>query len=285
MQLYRGLPIITNKIAQDEREGIPHHLLDCVDLKYEPWRVSTFVRESQKVIWEIRSRGKQPILVGGTHFYTQALLFNGSLVECEQKPARAMDKRDDVTKADWAILDATNEEMFEKLKVVDPEMARRWHPNDGRKIRRSLEIWLQAGRKASEIYQEQKSVSFDTSDEAGVNSTGGNLSTSEPTLVFWLYAEFETLKKRLDSRVDDMLDAGLLEEAQQLFHYMHAQEEHGTVVDRTRGIWVSIGFKELEEYLSKRGSSTCSSKGIKTAYQAGVEAIKAHTRQYAKSQE
>ncbi|KAG0160431.1 hypothetical protein PDIDSM_7960 [Penicillium digitatum] len=80
MQMYCGLPIITNQIPIDERNGIPHHLLSCIDLDAEAWRIGLFKREALRVIDDIRTRGKVPILVGGTHYYTQAVLFKEQLV-------------------------------------------------------------------------------------------------------------------------------------------------------------------------------------------------------------
>jgi tRNA dimethylallyltransferase len=85
MQIYDGLPIITNKITVEEQQGIPHHLLGAVALDKEPWRVGVFKRKAGKIIKEIRSRGRTPILVGGTHYYTQSLLFNDTLVSDADK--------------------------------------------------------------------------------------------------------------------------------------------------------------------------------------------------------
>ena len=79
MQMYEGLPIITNKIPENERNSIPHHLLGTVSLASEPWTVPKFVHESQRIIQEIRSRGRLPILVGGSHYYTQALLLSNTV--------------------------------------------------------------------------------------------------------------------------------------------------------------------------------------------------------------
>jgi tRNA dimethylallyltransferase len=84
MQLYSGLPIITNKITVEERKGVPHHLLGCIDFGEPTWVVGTFVKRALSIIEEIRSRGKLPILVGGTHYYTQSLLFRDRLAETEE---------------------------------------------------------------------------------------------------------------------------------------------------------------------------------------------------------
>lgn len=74
MQLYRGLPIITNKVTSAERKGVPHYLLGFLDTR-EVWQVGRFVREAAKIIDDIRARGRLPILVGGSHYYVQSLLF------------------------------------------------------------------------------------------------------------------------------------------------------------------------------------------------------------------
>ena len=94
MQLYSGLPIITNKITVEEREGVPHHLLGCIGFGEPTWVVGTFVKRALGVIEEIRSRGKLPILVGGTHYYTQSLLFRDRLAETEEDGQDGGEKKD-----------------------------------------------------------------------------------------------------------------------------------------------------------------------------------------------
>jgi len=150
--MYAGLPIITNKITVEEQKGIPHHLLGVVGLDEETWRVGVFKRNAGRIIREIRERGKLPILVGGTHYYTQSLLLENELVEDPQKP----DLTPEEISKRFPILDASTEETLEKLREVDPRMADRWHPKDTRHIRRSLEIYLTTGKQASQIYDEQK---------------------------------------------------------------------------------------------------------------------------------
>ncbi len=155
MQMYKGLPIITNKISAEERRGIPHHLFDRIALDEETWWVGQFRKETNRVIREIRSRGKLPIVVGGTHYYITGLLFEDKLIHESSSPSRA-DGPEEGAETKFPILGATAEVMLEKLREVDPQMADRWHPNDIRKIRRSLEIYLTTGRRASDIYAEQQ---------------------------------------------------------------------------------------------------------------------------------
>ncbi|RMY00688.1 hypothetical protein D0867_11657 [Hortaea werneckii] len=284
MQLYSGLPIITNKITTEEQRGIPHHLLGCIGLQEPAWVVGTFVKRAVKVIEEIRSRGKLPILVGGTHYYTQSLLFHDRLAETEGETERDEDTAQDSTQH-FPVLDEPTEILLEELKRVDPVMAERWHPKDRRKIQRSLEIYLKTGKKASDTYAEQRTRKEEHRNEehtAKGESSGSNLRFS--TLLFWVHAEPEPLRNRLDSRVDKMLDAGLLDEVHTLEAHAEAEASAGSPVDETRGIWVSIGYKEFKPYTKALGSNNTSEKELARLKSDAVDRTKAATRQYAKRQ-
>jgi tRNA dimethylallyltransferase len=159
MQMYKGLPIITNQIPVHERHGIPHHMLACIELDQPSWRITRFKREALKIIQEIRSRGKTPILVGGTHYYTQAVLFHKTILPSDQELDAASD--DSAEEEKFPILEASTEEMLQKLREVDPVMAERWHPNERRKIRRSLQIYLQTGRRASDEEATHRDQQYD----------------------------------------------------------------------------------------------------------------------------
>jgi tRNA dimethylallyltransferase len=280
MQMYRGLPIITNQIPIDERNGIPHHLLSCVDLEAEAWRIGHFKREALRLIEDIRSRGKLPILVGGTHYYTQAVLFKDQLVgegsEEEEGPEPTNELSS--TSDKWPILDSSPEVLMEKLREVDPAMAERWHPRDARKIRRSLEIYFQTGRRASEIYAEQKLLK----NEAVLKDEG--LLRFDNTLIFWVHAEKDILNARLDSRVDGMIQQGLMTEAQTMFDYLQQKKSEGIEVDQTRGVWVSIGFKELASYFAAVQEAELNVEQLEELKKCSVESIRTATRQYGSSQ-
>lgn len=280
MQMYRGLPIITNQIPTDERNGIPHHLLSCIDLDTEAWRIGLFKREALRIIEDIRARGKIPVLVGGTHYYTQAVLFKDQLVGegVDDEGEREQLTEFSSTSKKWPILDSPPEVLLEKLREVDPVMAARWHPRDGRKIRRSLEIYFQTGRQASEIYKEQfaqKKIAMDQDE---------GLLRFENTLVFWVHAEKEILNARLDSRVDDMVKQGLMTEAHKMSDYLHEKASQGIEVDQTRGVWVSIGFKELAPYFKAIREGEASEKEIEDLKLHSLELIRIATRQYGTSQ-
>lgn len=275
MQMYKGLPIITNKISLEEQRSVPHHLLSNISLNEETWIVGVFKREANRIIQEIRNRGRLPIIVGGTHYYTKALLFNDSLVASDNETSTLSSAHDN--SIEHPILEDTTEAMRKKLQEVDPIMADRWHPKDRRKIRRSLEIFLTTGKRASDIYAEQqknKTANAVADDESG--------STVDP-LLFWVHAEKQTLRDRLDQRVEKMLEIGLMDEIIGMNDYMQARSKTGDPFDCTRGIWQSIGFKEFQPYLKAIEAGTTGDE-LERLRLDGLEKMKTATRQYAKYQ-
>ncbi|RAH57847.1 tRNA isopentenyltransferase [Aspergillus piperis CBS 112811] len=290
MQMYRGLPIITNQIPVEERNGVPHHLISCVELDEQPWFVGRFRSESLRLIDDIHARGKTPVLVGGTHYYTQAVLFKDQLLgedaTADDVPEEAEDRltedNDPKSSTKWPILDAPTEVVLQKLREVDPIMADRWHPNEARKIRRSLEIYFQTGRPASEIYAEQQRTKQAALTRDDSLTGAGHLRF--PTMIFWVHSEKETLNTRLDKRVDAMLEQGLMTEARQMSDYLQEKKAQGVFVDQSRGVWVSIGYKELAPYLEALHAGSVDEAELENLKKSGVESIKTATRQYAMSQ-
>ncbi|KAM0253094.1 hypothetical protein ACHAQJ_007416 [Trichoderma viride] len=266
MQLYDGLPIITNKISLEERRGIPHHLLGHIPLDHAPWDVENYKSEAAKIIREIRSRGNLPILVGGTQYYVDPLLFKDVILD---------DLQTDPSLS-FPILEEPTDVLLAELKKVDPIMAERWHPNDRRKIQRSLEIYLHTGTPASELYAEQEKRKAAAARES---------ESSQPweKLLFWVYSERETLTARLDSRVDKMLDAGFLNEVQELFDMKQNKAAQGQILNMTKGIWQSIGYKQFEPYMSAKeeGKDVADLEKLKSN---ALEEMKAATRRYASYQ-
>lgn len=304
--MYSGLPIVTNKIPEHERNGIPHHLIDQIGLGETPWTVNGFVEETSRIITGIRERGKVPVVVGGTNYYVFSLLFEEATLGVDpddsggrsdkgsDSEAEKVEMDDDVevavvenvdvtngntTTPDLSILDEPTDVVLAKLRELDPIMADSWHPRDRRKIQRSLEICLKSGRKASEIYEEQNLIRRQQS-----------ISTLEaPTLrykplIFWLEAEDAVLKDRLNTRVDVMVKEGLLDEVQELRAFADEATRKGVVLNKRKGIWIAIGYKELEPWLDARQNESTDLSKITSLKDAGVEDIKASTRQYAKRQ-
>jgi tRNA dimethylallyltransferase len=282
MQLYRGLPIITNKITEAERKGVPHHLLGCLDT-HDVWQVGRFVREAEKTIDEIRARGRLPILVGGTHYYVQSLLFphggdEGKDAAAEGEGEYAFPPIDVDLAQKYPILDAPTPELYEALKAVDPVIAARWHPNDRRKIRRSLEIYYSTGCKqtASEVYEAQRLARQSTT------TATSTAAQKHRNLIFWVHSDTEVLRARLDSRVGKMIASGMWEEIEEMLRLY--ESPLGSSTDLNQGIWQSIGFKEFLPYLQMRKSPSTTMKELEEAKLLAVENMKTATRQYARSQ-
>lgn len=294
MQLYRGLPIVTNKITSAEQCGIPHHLLGCIELDEEPWRVGQFKKKAEETIEEIRARGKLPVLVGGTHYYTQSLLFKGSSIESGSegegegegggKDSTAGGLSRDEINACFPILEGPTEEIYQKLQEVDPAMAERWHPKDRRRIQRSLEIFLTSGKRASDIYAAQKESRAQAENVAIEDSTTDPNTQLSETLLFWVHSDKEVLNTRLDARIGKMLASGLEEEVLSMERYIQDQAAQGTTLDRGRGIWVSIGWKEFADYLSALNTGSATSEELDRLRGLAVEKTQNATRQYARRQ-
>lgn len=267
MQLYAGLPIITNKITPDEQKGVPHHLLGHIPLSESPWDADTYAREAARTIAEIRARGNLPIVVGGTQYYVDPLLFRDIRLG-DEYPS---DERT------FPILDEPTEVILAELRRVDPPMANKWHPNDRRKISRSLEIYLRSGKPASVFYAEQAERKAESARESTEDAPAWE------NLLFWVYSEREVLKTRLDARIDKMLNAGLLDEVREVLAFKRSQEAVGHEVDMSRGIWQSIGYRQFEPYLDAvdEGKDQAEVENLKAA---GLEDMKSATRRYAQYQ-
>lgn len=273
MQMYRGLPIVTNKISLEEQRSIPHHLLGNISIEEDTWIVSLFKKEVSRIIQEIRDRGRLPIVVGGSLYYVNALLFEDSLVAKDKTPEPDVE----TSETQFPILNDTTEVIWKRLKEVDPVMADRWHPNDRRKIKRSLQIYLQTGRRASEIYAEQQEKrNMQTGSDAEVEAR-------PDALIFWVHSEAEVLKDRLDKRVDKMLELGLMDEIEEMNRYLQSRTQAGGIVDLTRGIWQSIGFKEFQPYLQARTDAVDDTEVEKSRLEC-LEDMKTATRRYARYQ-
>lgn len=239
--------------------------------------------------------------MGGTHYYTQSLLFqntqsSSTLPEAEGSETRGL-TRDEISR-NHPILNAPTEQLWARLNEVDPVMANRWHPNDRRRVQTSLEIYLLTGRRASEIYQEQRNGRSDetvigdlwsTQDGLAANKDQAEVHTTArcfrfPTLILWINVAPEFLQPRLDQRVHNMVQKGLLSEVQLLNNHLKSQVAQGNAVDRTRGIWVSIGFKEFEPYAAVSRSGDATEQELKKMQLEAIIRTQAATRQYAKRQ-
>ena len=250
MQMYKGLDQITNKHPIEERENIPHHVMNHVNWD-EQYYIHRFQKECNAAMEDCWNRGKIPIIVGGTHYYLQSTLFNnktiGSNEEFVKKEEDDGNTRSKMTKEQLKIIDSNdNELIFEKLKEIDPIIANKFHPNDYRRIKRALEVSFVRGVKASTIYEEQRK-----------DSLNSGTSLKYDTLFFWIYSEMEELDQRLDERVDKMMLNGGVKELIDLYKFYLEEKRRGneSVEKMDVGIWQVIGFKEFLPYLEKNGTN------------------------------
>lgn len=191
MQVYRGLDIGTAKITREEMDGIPHHLLDIKEPK-EAFSVAEYQSIVRAKIDEIRSKGKLPIIVGGTGLYVQSVLFDFQFTEDRVN--------EEIRKAYYEELDKEGpEKMYAKLQRIDPATAKVIHPNNTRRVIRAIEI--------AEHSSTQKSA------EA---QNRGNKPMYRH-LIIGLDMDRELLYERINKRVDTMLEKGLLKEAEGLW--------------------------------------------------------------------
>lgn len=258
-------------------KDVPHHLLGRIGLQEETWTVGKFVSNALSTIQDIRTRGKTPVLVGGTHYYTQSLLFHDAL-------SAEKSLNHDTASERYPILEEATEVIHAKLREVDPVMADRWHPNERRKIQRSLEIFLKTGKPASQIYTEQRLKKDQFPGDSAKDLDDDSRRMRFQTLVFWVHARKDVLYLRLDNRVDKMLAKGLLQEVDNLANFKREHEAQGQTVDESRGIWVSIGYKEFAKYQQALAQGSNSEAELALLMNEGIEKTQAATRQYANRQ-
>ncbi|CDH57028.1 trna isopentenyltransferase [Lichtheimia corymbifera JMRC:FSU:9682] len=264
MQVYKGLDIITNKMPVHERQDIPHYLMDFLEPE-EEYKVTDFQNDATRCIEDLSAKKQLPVVVGGTNYYIQSLLWHSMLItdqETQPKPTE-LDHLD-------------TQELLTRLQKVDPIMANRWHPSDRRKIIRSLQIYYQTGRPQSEIIKEQQ----EHHERHGVQARF-------KSLIFWLYADPSKLNPRLDDRVDTMIKDGLFDEIKSLKKQVVDGQVKlpGQDLEKyQRGLWQAIGYKEFDPYFSAIEQDTHGEKELDKIRNECTERMKSATRRYAKRQ-
>ena len=210
MQIYRGMDIGTAKATMDERQGIPHHLIDEKNPD-EPYSVAAFQQTVRAKMEEIKSRGKLPIIVGGTGLYIKSVLYDYEFAgESESK---------EIDEAKYGHL--SNEELHAKLAAVDEAGAKDIHPNNRKRVIRALEIYETSGVKKSEMIEKQEhKMIYDA-------------------CLIGLTDDRNVLYDRINKRVDTMYETGLVEEVKALFDEGIPAESQSIR---------AIGYKELYDY-------------------------------------
>jgi tRNA dimethylallyltransferase len=212
MAVYRGMDIGTAKPPAAERRGVPHHLLDLLEVS-QPLTVAEFQGWARAAIAEVRGRGRTPVLVGGSALYTRAVLDRFEFPGTEPEVRRGLE--DELAAVGPA-------ELHRRLAEADPEAAARILPDNGRRIVRALEVVTITGRPFSaslpeHAYADPRSV------QIGID------------------IDRAMLDPRIEQRVREMFDAGLVEEVRRLL-------DAGLADGRTAR--TAIGYREVTAYLA-----------------------------------
>ncbi len=218
MQVYRGMDIGTAKVKLDEMEGIPHHLIDIKEPD-ESFSVAEFQQLVRAKITEIASRGKLPIIVGGTGLYIQSVIYDYQFSDApaDEEFRLQLEERAKII---------GHEALHEELKQIDPESAAGIHPNNVRRVIRALEIYHCTGKIMSESQKEQQP------------------DLLYQTALIGLTMEREKLYDRINLRVNLMVEEGLIDEVSQL---------HKQGLRDCQSIQ-AIGYKEIYDYLDHKVS-------------------------------
>ena len=239
VQVYRRMDIGSAKITKQEMEGISHYLIDVLEPE-EDFNVMVFQQMAKKAMDEIYTRGKIPIITGGTGFYIQAVLNDISFTEtdADDELRKKLEEEAEQNGADA---------LHQKLQAVDPKAAEEIHPNNVKRVIRALEFYLETGKKISEhnAAERQKESPYNFA-------------------YFVLNMDRQKLYSRIELRVDQMLEAGLVEEVRQL-----KQEgcQKGMVSMQ------ALGYKEILSWLN--GECT---------FDEAICILKRDTRRFAKRQ-
>ena len=215
MQVYRHMDIGSAKIRPEEMEGVPHHLIDVLDPE-ETFNVVRFQQLAKKAMDEIYAKSRIPILVGGTGFYIQSVLYDIDFTENEENTAIRAELERLAEEKGAAVL-------HQMLAEVDPESASEIHANNVKRVIRALEFYRLTGTKISEHNEEQRQK------ESPYNAA-----------YFVLNDERSRLYERIDLRVEQMLKEGLIEEVQAL-------KDRGYTRDMVS--MQGLGYKEILAYL------------------------------------
>ena len=220
--VYRGFNIAAAKPTDIEMEGVPHHLIDIVEPEHN-YSVAEFKDDASKKIDEIISRGKTPIVAGGTGLYFRILLENYALPKIECKP----ELRAELEKL-------SNDELYNEILIKDPVYAQKVHPNNKIRLVRVLEVIRTLNKPFSEA-----------------------CGLKEPEYdVEWIFPKIksrEELYARINRRADIMLKEGIVEETEALL------KKHG----RIKNITGTIGYQEIIEYLDGKVSLTEAIENLK----------------------
>lgn len=239
MQIYKNLDVGTVKPSAEERQGIPHYLLDFLSPE-TPYSVADFTAAADPLIRDITARGRLPLVVGGTGLYITSLLSGMAFAPEKTDPAiRARLQARADTEGSAAL--------YAELQRIDPDYAAQVHPNNLPRVIRALELFEAAGRRMSDQRREARPA------EAPYHALCLCLTCRDRAVLY----------SRIDRRVDEMVENGVLDEARQVYDHR----------DAYRTAAQAIGYKEFFPYFEGTANLTECTERLKQA-----------TRNYAKRQ-
>ena len=212
--VYRGMDIGSAKPTEQERQGIQHYMIDCVDVTDESFTVSVFRKQARDAIDSILIRSKIPIVVGGSGLYLDSIFSDMRFSAPSDPTVRASIEKE---------YDEDPNAFFEAFRQADPITAERLHPNDKKRVVRAIEVLRITGKTFSELNR-----TFETAQES---------DETYNVVRIGLNTERKALYERIDQRVDRMIEQGLLQEAFSFF-------DRGLTPDQCRAMQ-SIGYAQL----------------------------------------
>ena len=215
MQIYKRLDIGTAKPTLSERAAIRHHLIDIKE-PWENYSAADFVRDAKAAIFDVLSRGKLPVICGGTGLYIEALIH----------PTEYSDRTDADGVLRASLMQRSAHELWEELRAIDPAAAEKTHENNKKRVVRALEIYYKTGKTKTETDREQKKYQSDF----------------DYLLLQTDSRDRKALYDKIDRRVDLMIQNGLVKETETLLENKDLHE------DTTA--YQAIGYKELFPYIN-----------------------------------
>lgn len=234
MQIYRGLDVGTAKVTADEKDGIIHHMIDIINPDNE-FSVAEYSKIAKKSISDIISRGRRAIVVGGTGLYIDSIIYDMSYGRVNK--SHGLRERLYHEASQYG-----NEYLYNKLSELDPKASTEIHPNNTKRVIRAIEIALMGDKIKSKILDRKQAY---------------------PHIMLGLRLDRDILYERINLRVDEMLEMGLVEEVKGLYDKYPSDIQ----------AFSAIGYKEIIEHLNNHIS-----------YDEAKDKIKKNTRNYAKRQ-
>ncbi|SHM75402.1 tRNA dimethylallyltransferase [Caldanaerovirga acetigignens] len=218
MQIYKYMDIGTAKPTLEERKGVPHHMVDII-YPDEEFSVAEFKALAEKFIADIHSRGKIPILTGGTGLYVNAVCYGYTFSSFDKDESLRRQLKVEAEKYG-------NEYLYSKLKQIDPKAAEKIHPNNLRRVIRALEVYIKTGVPFSHFEELTK-----------------KRGSPYELLIFGLTRPREELYNRINMRVQKMIENGWVDEVKKLLAMGYTKELNSMQ---------ALGYREIIDYLEGR---------------------------------